>query len=121
MKIKLKGIDELEAFTVIVRCMFKTVSGSIESLVDLCNLMATEKLLLKLINITGNALSRPPAKTFTVTLDELQLALLYEALLSIPFGTYEQNLANRLMVRIEQYFYNAMAYRMSKMDQNLQN
>jgi hypothetical protein len=110
MKIKLKGKSEFEAFTVIARLLLSP-SGGGAGVEDWCRLRSAEKLLMKLIRIASE--HGQYKKRITVTLDEMQTALLYIRLQEIPFAPYERILANRLIADIEQRCSNETALRMA--------
>jgi hypothetical protein len=112
MKIKLKGLNEFEAFTLIVRLLTKSII--VETLQDWCNLKSFEKLTLKLIQIAAK--QGQFKKKIHIGLDELQTVLLYEMLQECPLAAYERNLANRIIEQIEQQYHNARALQMSLID-----
>jgi hypothetical protein len=115
MRIKLRGIEEFDAFTVIVRLLISGINSSgVETLSDWCNLKSVEKLMLKLIQTAAR--QGQFKRKISVELDELQTVLLYEMLQQCPLAAYEQNLANRLIGQLEQEYSKARALQMSLID-----
>jgi hypothetical protein len=115
MRINLRGIEEFDAFAVIVRLLISGISApETASLTDWCNLQSLEKLMLKLIRIASR--QGQFRKKISVELDELQTALLYGMLQECLLAVYERNLANRIIAQIEQQYSNARALRMSLFD-----